>query len=217
MRMTTTAKVVMLSAAVVLLLGSASGASAGTITLSHCISGPNCGAYLGGPVTLTLSDVTGGVEFTIDNATNGDVTEVDLLFGGTVFNSGKVTLTPGAAPSFNAYSLNALNGAEMQTFTFASVFTDAGLQFNVKIDLPPPMGGSPYRLNPGESLRFAIEGLEAAEFQNAMAHVQSMGNCTGLPNCGGSVKLTVPDGGTTLVLLGGALVGLAALRRRFSA
>ena len=215
--MTTTAKVVMLVAAVALLASGASSASAGTITLGRCISGPNCAAYLGGPVTLTLSDVTGGVEFTIDNATNGDVTEVDLLFGGTLINSGKVTLTPGAEAGFNAYSLNVLNGAEMQTFTFASVFTDAGLQFNVKIDLPPPMGGSPYRLNPGESLRFAIEGLEAAEFQNAMAHVQSLGNCAGLPNCGGSVKLTVPDGGTTLVLLGGALVGLAALRRRFSA
>jgi hypothetical protein len=184
-----------------------------TITLESCVTG-DC-VNFSGTVELTYDDVTDGVTagvvLTIDNQTNGDVTLVNLLFGGPVANT-LVTLTSGTAASFTNYVPTVvLDGEEMTVQTFSSAYVDAGYSFNVEINLPPPPGDGEARLAPGESITFWIGGVSPANLQGALAHVQSM-------NPGDdSAKVTVPDGGATLALLGAALVGLGAVRRRISA
>lgn len=204
---------VVVGTAFALLVG-ASSAQATSISLATCHTGA-CGAVTGS-VGLTYGNVLPingtGIELTIANNTNGDVTELDLLFGGTVANNGPITLTGAVSPSYTTYTpSNVLNGGLMYTQTFSATYNAANLLFNVNIDLPPPPGSSPYRLAPGESITFWIAGLTEENFQNAMAHIQA------LPG-DGSAKLTpsVPDGGATISLLGLAMLGLGYFRRRMA-
>ena len=220
--MTTKAKVVLLGAAIALLLGGAANANAGTISLGRCISGPDCAAYRRSPVTLSLLPVAGGVAMTVENGTNGDLTGLFLLFDGTVSNKSQ-KLTGGASPGFANYALGGgLSGVTFAIDTYSKAKNNAGFAYNVKVDLPPPGD----RLGPTESVTFWIAGMDELGFQGALAHIQSLGNCTGLGNCDGSVKLavtaedeklTVPDGGMTVMLLGCALIGLGVLRRKLGA
>jgi hypothetical protein len=74
-----------------------------------------------------------------------------------------------------------------------------------------------------DTFSFVLSGLTENDFNytntgSASAHLAA--HVQGIPVPGGgttsgAIKETVPDGGMTAMLLGGALIGLEALRRRF--
>jgi hypothetical protein len=183
-----------------------SDANASSISYGSCFTG-DCFNF-SGSVDLTLTDVVGGLQITIQNNSNADVTLIEMLIDAT-FTDSQQEYTPGvAATTSNYVPSDVLDGDPFYVNKYASLKNDAGFAYNMDIDLPPP-GGGERRLNTGESITFVIAGITESMYLDGITHVQSI-----VPG-GNSAKLEVPDGGTTLSLLGLSIVGLGIARRKF--
>jgi hypothetical protein len=195
--------------ALALLTVAATDASALSISLDSCVSG-DCSSF-SGSVDLTLVDVGSDLQVTILNDTNGDVALLEMLFSGTVTTTSTV-LSGGLAPSTTTYTPSGvLNGATMTVKTYSSLQTDAGFNYNVEVDLPPPPGQDTARLTSGESITFLIAGLSVTNLDLSLAHIISID-----PGGDSAKVIAVPDGGTTLSLLGLSMLGLGLARRKLS-
>jgi hypothetical protein len=100
-------------------------------------------------------------------------------------------------------------------------FIDAGLSFNVNLDLPPPPGAGANLLTNGESVSWTVSNDLVGNFSTAtnstMVHIQRLEN-------GGSVKFVNGPGATvpepaSVILLGSGLagIGLWGMKRRKNA
>ena len=112
----------------------------------------------------------------------------------------KLTYGPGTKPfKFGQVQTYIITGAGIEARTFDFKSADAG-------------GNGPFYA----AIHVQNTGLDASKSAWVSACIAGTGtDCTIVcPDC---KKENVPDGGVTLMLLGGALVGLETLRRRFSA
>jgi hypothetical protein len=199
-------------------------ASANTVqyllTSDHCSNG-GCLSGQGSAGTITVTDVSGGV--TVDVTLNSNFGFInggfDAVFGFNLLNTPSITysgvnsgwVVVGGNPQ-SASTANNGNGLHM----------DGTGYFQYGLDCPVAACGhgasNPYYL----PLDFTITGtgLTTASFTtNAIGEYFAVDIIGPNGNTGGvdaSVQ-GVPDGGITVMLLGGALVGLATLRRRFRA
>jgi hypothetical protein len=202
-----------LAAAVVaagfLLTMGASRASADVLTFSltsdHC-SGGGCLGTASSAGTITVADISGGV--TVDVALNSGFKFVNGGFPSSFgFNlAGNPTI---------AFS-NVTTGFTPNGNTAGSLHMDGTGFFEYGLDCTGcGSGGSTPLAGP---LDFTIKasGLTTASFeQNAIGQyfaVDVIGN--GRTGAVDASNKTVPDGGMTLMLLGGVLVGFEALRRK---
>lgn len=198
-----------LGAVLALLLGAASSAQATMLVLEACVTG-QCGAVLpGSNVTLQLEQIVNaapppGDVLAVDiwNNTNGDIDLVRLDYLGP----------PPSSAAFRAF--DDFSGFVSGFTISVGDVTDAGFSFNITFDFPA--GRIANRFNPGEHVHFEVVSNPpiAPAFGNATAHVFSLRDCTGLPGCGGSVKLAVPDAGSSLGMLALGLLCLGGLASR---
>jgi hypothetical protein len=145
---------------------------------------------------------------------DGTAATLDLWFFGTNFT----------APSANLIFASSLSGTETTGSATLSQVACVGGNSPTTIVMCPV--GSPFLTNPGQALSGSAS---AANTQNmivaslATPYAYASHLTIGLAantnlNVDSSQSLSpVPDGGITLMLLGGALVGLESLRRKFRA
>jgi len=106
---------------------------------------------------------------------------------------------------------------------------DGDGKFDIVFDYPPPPGTFAAKFTSGETSVYNILGAGITANDFAFSSVESAGNgsyhvaahvqgIAAAPGSGwiGDKPEDVPEGGTTLSLLGGALLGLGLLRRRFN-
>jgi hypothetical protein len=166
---------------------------------------------------ITVSGNTTGSFSATGNSTNGH-----LSFTGTAFTG----TTSGGFAGFTLGQLSLVGGP--QTFTGQS-FT-----LTVTFTAPPTTGPNPGTFtatltgsvnstgNGGVNFNFANDFLNpqtftfnGGSFQFYVDDVTVGGNKTGVDLTGGVLgATTIPDGGSTVALLGMAMVGAAALRRK---
>jgi hypothetical protein len=213
-------------AALFLLTAGAQSASADTFNITSCHLSSGCGTVTQfGTVTLSqvgsnvLFDVVlnsgnrfvetgagGGALFVFNDASSGStVTNITATLNGST-----ITIAGGLSGLTNQAAFMA-DGTGMWT---ASVFCTVASDCN---------GGSAPNMN---DLHFTVTNRTLAQLEttNAAGNFFVADILCGQPGCGGltgpvdvSTPPAVPDGGMTLMLLGGALVGLEALRRRVRA
>jgi hypothetical protein len=190
------------------------------VTFSFLPTNTFSGTAPAGTLTATLSDVVGGVQLVITSS----------LGAGENLDPGKalyLNLDPTLDPTKLAFALTANTGFSQAAtvMTGEDAFKPDG---DGLFDILFTYGSSTKAFTTGESQTYLISGitgLTAANFNFlsncgsgcgtggwlAAIHVQNTPN-------GGSgsafVGGTVPDGGVTLVLLGGVLVGVETLRRK---
>jgi len=210
-----------------LLTVGAPNASADTFTFTSCHITGGCPSTNFGTVTLTQSGTAVNVDVVLINGNRFVETGAgggelflfnDTVSGSTVTNitatlDGAIVTIPGGLSGFTNLSPVMADGTG--TFT-ASVECTTAASCN---------GGSTPNIN---DLHFTVTGATLAQLETA----NSLGNIfvadilCGATQTGCTAGLTgpvdvstpsVPDGGMTLTLLGGALVGLETLRRRVRA
>lgn len=146
--------------------------------------------------TMTISDISGGVQITLDHllnpaAPNQFISELNLRF----------TRKP--------TGFNTLSDPFIASIGRFDGYIDAGLPFNAEIrfKVAPPAG----RLLPGSSSTFWLLGVSEADFagtdNSAMIHIQ------GIPPFDGSSKVIAPEPASMLAL-GTGILSLVGLRRR---
>ena len=181
--------------------------------------------------SITLTDSYGRIGILADTLHSGHpvsgsvgfgnlgASDIGTLLGGTWTELGACT---GGNPCNNGVlTLNLTSGA-WGTTTFAGTWALTSAYSNLAVSWhtgAPPSGGP--GASAGGYFLWTLAtgdggGLHSGTFSYTGA---AAGQGSGFSNfkVWGSVPTTVPDGGATLMLLGGALVGLGALRRKFRA
>ena len=185
-----------------------------TITSDHCTGGCLTNQTNGGTITVTDTGAnTVQVDVELANLNKFVNTGLD----GTVdFNlAGNPTITYSGLPA----NWDVLNSAT-NTAPAGSLHFDGLGDFEYGVEWVGGVGGGGAD---GSSLIFTITGtgLSSASFESngtAFFGIDIISGTTG--NTGavdaGPGTVTVPDGGSTLTLLGSVLLGVGMLRRRFS-
>jgi hypothetical protein len=101
---------------------------------------------------------------------------------------------------------------------------DANLTFNADVNFPPPPGSSPWKFTAGEWYEWEISrsGLLLSDLQlPMMIHIQGISGggsakIIATPRPGGPPGTPVPDGASTVLLLGAAFTGLSMARKYLS-
>jgi hypothetical protein len=145
----------------------------------------------------------------IEALVGGDVTYLNKYNYDTGFEGGGA-VNPGG----NFFDQGAAGGSNTKTISWDLTGSGFGANYvlikdgTVDNPNPPPTNAHLYRLYVVTDDQFLIGGGDVSflpDFNKNISHVSWFGSPAG-----------VPDGGMTLTLLGCALVGLGALRRRFS-
>jgi hypothetical protein len=200
-------------------------------------------SYNANAISFTLNDEfsggaqpTGSVRLDItDSATNTVKLEITSLLVGTEFMS---DLYLNLDPDLNASLLTFGVPTKIGSFNAPSISkvpinADGGGTFDIKFTFSTSgMNGGSQRFNNGDTLTYlvsGITGLDAEDFNffsqdpsgghgyfKAAAHIQGIPRDANGKTSGFVGPNGVPDGGTTLMLLGSALACLGALRRRFA-
>lgn len=185
---------------------------ANAIPINQCWSSCNnvSGDESATVATVTITDSgTDKVAFTLTNSI-GNLSAADADSYISLFEFNYI--------GSEALSFSSITGDATGSFLTGSS-TDAGLNFNLKLDFPPPATGGPssnpeYFLDT-ESVSWTIEGtgLLASDFSNPMmVHIQSLGGVSDF-----SVKYaSVPAPGIAL-LIGLGMIGIVVggrLKRR---
>ncbi len=195
-------------------------ASADTFTFTSCHLTGGCGTATNfGTVTLTQSGtsvlfdvvLTSGNRFVETGAGAGEL----FLFNDTVSGSTVTNITA----TLNGATVTITGG--LSGFTNLSpVHADGTGDFTASVECTTASscnGGSTPNIN---DLHFTVTsatlaGLETANAAGNIFVADILCGQTGCTGLTGPVDVHVPDGGMTLMLLGGALFGLETLRRRF--
>jgi PEP-CTERM motif len=173
----------------------------------------------GADVDFVLTNLVGNLGTDFGTSPDTIITQFNFSYSGgdTTLAAIKTDIESTFAGPSSIASPNGVNTGD---------FTDAGVGFNITIDLPPPPGDptDPALFTDGEALSWTISGASAIDFlapltgetQFAMVHIQRLAN-------GESVKFVDngPGGGGTpvsepgtLAVLGVGLAGLGLARRR---
>jgi len=212
------------------LMATATPAHADTFQLTSCDISGGCGTVTNfGSVTLNFNTATGAIDFDVLlNAGNrfvetGAGGEALFLFNDTVsgssisnislWNNGSVVTLPGGDGEDGLTDQPAIHADGMGDFS-------ADVKCHVEADCN---GGSAPVIN---ELKFSITGVTLAQLEaaNTLDHIFVTDILCGQTGCGGGTGMVdvssaapTPDGGSTVALLGSALIGLALLRRRLRA
>ena len=139
-------------------------------------------------------------------------------FGGLYVNA------PGSVPARTS-ALTVNNSGATILFDFSGILPTAigGNFYASKIDTAPVLGEIVVTLTSGSTFETTITAVDASTFtgftswndpiSSMSIRISDVVNWPTVDNL--VVGTAVPDGGTTLILLGGALTGLGVLRRKF--
>jgi hypothetical protein len=185
-----------------------------------CAAGLGLTATRAEAIALTIGDAqyVGNV---IDGIPSSEVLEAGYI-------NWLITLAPGVGPvqlpgtdPANDEIYDRTNSPASLTGTFPQAILDGALKVESRAHADIDVTGFTYILakydasKPGAGAHvwlvssLTVVNLPANSGQHTLGHYT-------LFNANGAFQ-PVPDGGTTLILLGGALIGLGALRRRFNA
>ena len=196
-----------------------------SLTLHNEFSG---GAQPAGSVTAAFSTVAPGIV---------DLTIASLLKDSEFMSEISFNLDPGP-PALNPASLQfALQSSGGNGFVLNSIDkgvdafqADGDGKYDIRFNFAPPPGGTTNVFDNSDTVTFritGIAGLTAESFNflsapagghgpfTAAAHIQGVAP-NALGQTSGWIAPGVPDGGTTIMLLGGAFACLGAFRRRLA-
>ena len=179
----------------------------------------NGNSDLAGQLSVAVTPKGSQVDFTFTNSVGIASSITDIYFeDGTLLGIASISDSDSPAENYVAFSQLASPG-DLPGRTPVGFLTTAG--FSADSDAPVMENGVnastewvtiTFDLINGQTYADTIAALNSGELRIGL-HVQSIGTTGGSD----SYVNRVPDGGMTLMLLGGALVGLGALRRKFRA